>query len=145
MTKFDLKITDEVGEYGNITELHLGDAVERFATSLSFWSAEDYRSQWLNSIGETLQGKQGFLLESLVGPVAEHNFVIVWVMYPVGDAIYFQERLLELPSEIKRVDDLHGLMKPLETVNEDGEKISTWKVERKHLDAYFRKCKRSFN
>lgn len=145
MGEFDLKITDEVGEYGNISELHLGDTIERFATSLEFWSAEDYRVQWLNSIGGALEGKQDFLLESLGAPLAKHNFVIVWVMYPAGDMINFQERLLDLSPDFKEVDDLHGLIGPLETVSEDGQKISTWKVERKHLEAYFRKCKRNFN
>lgn len=143
--QFDLRITDEGNEDGNITELRLGATVEKFRTSLGFWSAEDYRVHWLTSIGEALQGKQDFLLESLGAPLAKHNFVIVWVMYPAGDMIYFQERLLDLSPEFKEVDDLHGLIGPLETVSEDGQKISTWEVERKNLEAYFRKYKRDFN
>lgn len=136
MSGFEIRITDEKSEGCRITELVLGSDRERFATSLSFWSAEDCYAHWFENLGMALAGKRGILIESLDGPLEALNFVLMWVMYPVDDVVYFQEKLFKIPPDLKEIENIGDHLEELELVNEDGDRISTWSVSRKAIEDF---------
>jgi hypothetical protein len=117
--------------------LTLGASVERFRSSLNYWTVVDYQRQWgtaLRSLGER---SVSALVVSIEEP-AFMNFLDWWVIYCDGETVYFQEQLcfFEEGGEVFDVNDFQRFIRPHRRYSDEGEKISEWAVERKEIERF---------
>ncbi|SRR5690606_3439636 len=135
MKKFSIYLTDENidswGELSAIGGMQLGDFEESFHASLSYWTREQYLSQWREAVSRLLSGEHiSALITAMYNP-KRSNFITWWPMYLVGRKVYIQNQILfleelETPFNEK---ELYNFISKRETSSEDGEKISEWCVD----------------
>ena len=112
-------------------EIQIGDFKESFFPEFSFWVKSDYESHWNEASSHLLDGKSVSFITSISEPDTS-NFIRSWACYPVGEYLVFQEQILFL-NDLERPFNLqepHKNSLPYESVDEDGNKISEWKVRR---------------
>ncbi|XZN94686.1 MAG: hypothetical protein ACM65K_17590 [Microcoleus sp.] len=111
--------------YGSI---QIGSFQEKFFSSLSFWSMQDYEFHWKKALQRIVSDyKSSCLITSMYDP-ARANYIEWWPIYRNQNLLYFQNGILLLDS----IKDSFDISDPFQYVpereinTEQGEKISEW-------------------
>lgn len=134
MSRFSIQFLpnaeEAAGSATRIGEIHIGEFKERFESSIEFWTAARYESQWAEALSRLGPEKaKSCLITSITDP-ATANFVFWWPMYLVGDNVHFQNHVL-FTSEVRGTfdpNDPYFHVPERRVTNEDGERISEWVV-----------------
>jgi hypothetical protein len=115
-----------------VGEIQLGDYRESFHAVTGYWSTQDYEASWTAALRRLLAGGAvSCLVTSLTDP-QEATFITAWPLYlnQETEEVYVQNQILfldELPAPF--APDLPWeSVDPRTTVDEDGRKISEWKI-----------------
>lgn len=118
--------------------LVLGVGRETFLASLFQWRAQDYERQWAQAIAALLKGKKKAALITTYGSPEVATHLEWWPMYLVGNTVYFQNQLLfyhQLPRRFS-IESSFSFLGDRNTVNEEGKKISEWRVPLTEVEAF---------
>jgi hypothetical protein len=110
--------------------IRLGEEEESFFAPISFWGRQEYLNSWYSSLCLGLERRQhSVLVTSMLDPESA-NFLMVWVMYFVGESVHIQNSVVFLDDVVPgfNVDDVNTYVGVREVVNEDGDRISEWVV-----------------
>lgn len=130
----NLTIGKQISDYGGeqILEgtLVIGDFTEDFHASTSYWDRKKYLSQWRRGLEAIRDGSEKSAVITDMYDPATANFIFWWVMYRLGGDIYIQNHVLFMEDLDKPFSErnLHEFIPERDTVTEEGEPISEWKV-----------------
>jgi hypothetical protein len=113
-----------------VGEIIIGEYLERFEVSTSFWSVEDYQEHWKQAIRRVINGEdKSCLITSMYNPESA-NFIFWWPIYRVESEVFIQNQVLFLNDETIPFNprDPYASVKDRETLTEDGLPISEWVV-----------------
>lgn len=102
---------------------------ERFSSSMSFWTKNQYEEQWKSAILRLRNGHPVTCLVTSVEDPRNANFFRTWVLYRISDSdVAAQERILfseQLPGRFdpSRAWDFAGVRRD---IDEDGNRVSEW-------------------
>lgn len=116
----------------------IDDFKESLYIPISYWSLEDYKKSWRKSIKEGLQKKNHAALAVSMHEPENTNFVFIWALYFIGNTAHIQNKVLFIEEHPNfTIDSINDCIRPRETHNEDGMKISEWNTDIKSiLDFY---------
>jgi hypothetical protein len=120
--------TEHEGAFVAVGVLRIGDFVEQFEASLSYWDRETYLSQWRDALLRLLNGeKKSAIVTSMHDPITA-NFIFWWVMYLVDEIVYVQNHVLFLDELGQPFNEnkLYQFIPTRETQTEEGDAISEW-------------------
>jgi hypothetical protein len=131
---------DEQDPMVAIGKLRLRDHDEYFESVLGFWGADDYERSWSVGLRRVLAGETTSCLATSVTNPPTANFVEVWPLYREGNDVYVQNCLIFLDqlSHEFDADAPWESVSPRETVDEDGQVISEWKVNLTDIREFLR-------
>jgi CdiI N-terminal domain len=111
-------------------ELRLGEVHEYFQSVLGFWELGDYTKSWAIGLRRILAGASISCLATSVTDPATANFIETWPLYREGADVYVHNKYLFLDQLTSEFDPTApwGSIGPRSVVNEDGQRISEWKV-----------------
>lgn len=110
--------------------LRLGGVQESFFSPVSYWGKHEYLGSWFASLCVGLEKRQhSVLVTSMLDPESS-NFLMVWVLYYVGEFAHVQNHVVFLDEvgDGFDVSDVNSYVGPREVEDEDGDKISEWIV-----------------
>ncbi|GLU45650.1 hypothetical protein [Nocardiopsis ansamitocini] len=118
----------EAGATGRIV---VGDFIEIFYMDLSYWSVDDYKRSWRDSIQVIIDEKEkdSCLVASITDPKVS-NFIFCWPLYRRGQDVIVQNSIIfldELEKDFNPFEPWSSVRSRL-TVDEDGNSISEWRV-----------------
>lgn len=132
MANFSIGFTgfDEHDPLVAIGELRLGEVHEYFQSVLGFWELDDYARSWTTGLRRILAGASISCLATSVTDPASANFVEVWPLYREEADVYVQNRFVFLDQLTHEFDPQAPWesLGPRSVVNEDGQRISEWRV-----------------
>ncbi|NHX02168.1 hypothetical protein [Pseudomonas koreensis] len=145
---FEILLEKEPSEHFGVQALRglirLGDQEESFFAPISFWGRQEYLSSWYSSLSRGLERRQhSVLVTSMLDPELA-NFLMVWVLYFVGESVHIQNNVVFLDDVVLGFngDDVNTYVGEREVVNEDGDKISEWVVPLSEVLSFKEKLKR---
>lgn len=116
-------------------EIQLGEHSESFVSPIGFWTRADYEAQWRRGVERAAKdSRPSCLLTSIAAP-QDSDLIRWWLLYPVGDCVFAREGLL-IRSALTQpfdADDPYALIPPRERLNEDGQEISEWELDKRSL------------
>lgn len=104
--------------------------IEDFHVPLSYWDRNEYLSQWTKGLEAIFEGsKKSAFITAMYNP-ATANFIFWWVIYRVGNDVYIQNHVLFVDELKERFNesDFIKYVPERETITEDDDPISEWKV-----------------
>jgi hypothetical protein len=112
-------------------EIWINDLKETFESSIVFWSPEKYYKQWQEGLERCLMNKTSCLFTNMLNP-QNANFLRLWALYPLNKKVFLQEQIYFLDSLpfLFNLERPYQLIKQFETINEEGDEISTWEIAR---------------
>ena len=126
------------GERARYAIIRLDDFTDRLAVPLVYWTAADYRRQWREAVRRTVEGHpRSALITSMREPTSA-NFIQWWPLYRVDQTVFVQHQILfmdTIPGPF-RPDDWYEHVHDRRTCNEDGERLSEWRVSVGDLQAF---------
>ena len=143
MSKFSIKLlsdfyfepdSNEKYQYGEIV---IGDFKEKFLSSLSFWSSEDYTKHWTNSLKKLdLRNKSGLIID-MYNP-EKSKTIEWWILYKTDTLVYLQNSLLFLEdlNSVFKIDKIIEYIPERQTYSDDGELISEWCILLKSIEEF---------
>ena len=130
---FYFRFKDEIvywfDEYVEVGEIKILDFTEGFFSSISYWNMSDYLNHWRKGLERIGQGLDSAFITNMIDP-ENANFIEWWVVYVEGDWAYIHNQLLffdQLEAPFQK-DNIYASISPRETYDEDGQKISEWKI-----------------
>ncbi|WP_242206052.1 MULTISPECIES: hypothetical protein [unclassified Pseudomonas] len=123
--------------------IRLGEEEESFFAPISFWDRQEYLNSWYSSLCLGLERRQhSVLVTSMLDPESA-NFLMVWVLYFVGESVHIQNSVVFLDDVVPgfNVDDVNTYVGVREVANEDGDRISEWVVPLSELLGFKEKLK----
>jgi len=131
---FDLELSNETIEYEGdealLGKIHIDNFSENFQASTSYWDRCKYLSQWKDGLNNIINGGSKSAIITTMYDPSTANFIFWWVMYAVGDDVFIQNHVLFI-EDLKEPFNESNFAKYVpvrETVNEEGDTISEWKV-----------------
>lgn len=123
---WQLSITED-----GLGSIQIDDFKESFQADLSFWSKSDYEHHWDRATQALNKGSPVVFITSITDPMTS-NFIRSWACYPTSGDLIFQEQILFLDDLEKpfNLEKPHSNCLPYESVTEDGEGISEWRISR---------------
>ena len=127
---FAIELFDEDSETKRTASglISIGSFQERFSAPLDFWSMNDYRRHWSDSVDFLIStGKDSCLITAMHNPNTA-NFIQWWLLYPRGNSVFIQNQLLFLNA----LPDAFNVLKPYlqvparQVINDEGVPISEW-------------------
>ena len=120
-------------------EIAFGENWDSFLASVSIWTPNEYRVQWLRAARDILgvTGRSAFVT-SLTDLDTDDEATTVWPAWRQDGLIYIQQRLL-VPGAFRGIldmDSLPQLVGDLHLINEDGDQLSTGRVTASDLAAF---------
>lgn len=112
-------------------EIRINDFSEFFHASLSYWSREDYISQWKRALKMIQDGKsESALITNMYNPKYA-NFIIWWVLYRDKKKVAIQNYMLFMDNleEPFRADRFEQYIPERKLFTEEGEPISEWEID----------------
>ncbi|WP_081265239.1 hypothetical protein [Pseudomonas fluorescens] len=144
---FEILLEKEPSEHFGVQALRglirLGDEEESFFAPISFWGRQEYLSSWYSSLCRGLERRQhSVLVTSMLDPELA-NFLMVWVLYFVGESVQIQNSVVFLDDVVPGFNgsDVNTYVGEREVVNEDGDKISEWVVPLSEVLSFKEKLK----
>lgn len=119
------KFGDAVGR------IQIGSFTEDFHVSAEYWKPQQYEEQWNEALRQLLLGaSEGCFIASLDNPFVPGGRVFLWVFYRDGSDVVFQNLFLSLEECQPRFvpEEAREWIPVRETVSEDGDPISEWRV-----------------
>lgn len=118
----------------------IGDFEERFESSLSYWSVEDYKEHWRQALERIKAGEiKSSLITNMYDPPTA-NFIVWWPLYREGQHVYIHNGFLlmdELDEPFNpRLPYLH--VADRRTVGEDGGQISEWETTVTEIEEFLK-------
>ena len=128
---------DRDGESFLLGAIEGPDLQEDFWAPMGYWGRERYESQWCDGIRTLLAGRPAALVVSMRDPGIA-NFIDLWLMYPMGETIVLQNKMLVLSSPSVAFDErgIDASVPVYREYDEDGDRISQWEMPRKHFSAF---------
>ncbi|WP_137169734.1 hypothetical protein [Marinomonas sp. FW-1] len=134
MRTFSLELNNEVvvshGEEVLFGEINIHSFSEKIRSPISYWNRKRYLSQWRFGLNEIISGnKKSAIVTSMYDPI-NANFIVIWPLYLIEEDVFIQNRILFMEDlkEPFNESKMSAYIDDRETVNEDGEAISEWKV-----------------
>ena len=118
----------ELSQRGRIT---LGAFSEQFISPLVFWTADDYRKQWIEAAQRIIDSAERSCFVTSMYESPSSGVIFLWPAYRLGEEVYFQHRLI-LPEHVKGIYDPlnpYAQIGERETKSEEGEQISEWQID----------------
>ena len=115
------------GALGKIT---IGDFREDIFVNLCSWNQDRYRQQWKRAVSRIVSGESQSALIVEYGDPPDLNYVMLWPMFRVADAVYIQNRMLFF-SQLTipfSPDSPWDSIEDRKTVNPEGQQISEWRT-----------------
>lgn len=122
--------------------IQLGSHQEVFHAVLGFWSAEEYRASWIAALRRLVSGAEVSCLLTSVSNPEEAEFFTAWPLYRSGDDVYVQNQLIfvdELGHDFDP-DAPWESVGPHASVDEDGNRISEWRLDRADIEGFIAKA-----
>jgi CdiI N-terminal domain len=121
---------DEQDPMVAIGVIRLGEDHERFESVLGFWGLDDYKAIWTAGLRRLVAGASTSCLATSITDPSSANFVEVWPLYREESDAYVQNQLLVLDQLPREFDptELWESVDPRSVVDEDGQRISEWRV-----------------
>jgi hypothetical protein len=120
--------------------IQIGDFRETFLANLAYWSADDYRRSWRESftVLDAESPSTSCMVTSITEPEAS-NFIFCWPLYRIGESVFVHNSIIFLEELEERFDPAAPWrsVRPRETVNEDGHRISEWRTTMTALRQFF--------
>ena len=110
-------------------EIQIDTFKETFECDHRYWSMNKYKEQWEEAKTKIIKKQPAMFITSILNPRFS-SFARVWICYPIGDELVFQEQLLfynQLNSPFD-IGNPHKHISSYESVTEDGERISEWRT-----------------
>jgi hypothetical protein len=140
--QFYIRFRDEVtqadGETFEVGEIKIADFTESFHSATTYWNKNDYLNQWKKALERIRQGfESSCFITSMCNPLYA-NFIFWWVVYIEGDWAHIQNHIFFLNelSEPFQVDKIYSYIQKREIYNEDGNKISEWKIRIEEIESF---------
>jgi CdiI N-terminal domain len=110
--------------------LRLGEQNEYFESVLGFWGTDEYEEIWTAGLRRLIVGASTSCLATSITYPPNTNFVEVWPLYREESDVYVQNHLIFLEQLSHELDPAAPWesVSPRSVVNEDGERISEWRV-----------------
>jgi hypothetical protein len=123
---FYIRITEE-HKVLSIGEIKIGNMLETFDMAMGYWTASEYKSQWIDGLKRVALGKDSALITSLTDPTSA-NYIVWWTLYARGSEVLVHNQLLILDhlTQAFKVDHPYAHVPSYSNRNEDGEEISEW-------------------
>jgi hypothetical protein len=117
---------DEDGYWGKII---VDDFNEVFFSNTTFFDKYSYQKQWRHAAELLLKEKKSYFLVDVHNPNTS-NFFMSWPCYLQGDIVYLQNwMILADQHPLDKVISNEADLGPLEFIDEDNQKISTWETD----------------
>ena len=134
-TRADSKF-EEPSVTGLIT---IGDYQEEFVVSLLTWKVDDYVRQWKAGL-ERLKHESASCLVAAMRDLDVSDFINWWILYRIDDDVYIQNQMVfaddaQRPTE----ENIYACIPERVTVNEDGYRISEWKISFSDIEEWIGK------
>jgi hypothetical protein len=120
----------------------LGEFREEFASSLSYWSRDDYEDQWREGIKRILSGDSdtSAIIVDIMSPDRTGSTLTWWPMYLDGNSVCFQMQIVmldRLPQGFRR-RDLYSHIQPRYVPRSDPSDLppSEWVLEKSELEEW---------
>lgn len=114
-----------------VGEISIGSFSEEFGVVTHYWAPRQYEEQWVSALGQLASGAvKGAIIASIDDPAIPGGRAWIWAFYRDGEDVVFQNILLfldECAPAFSPTDPL-PCVPDRETVSEDGEPISEWRV-----------------
>jgi hypothetical protein len=117
---------DEDGYWGKII---VDDFNEIFFSNTTFFDKATYQKQWRHAAELLLKEKKSYFLVS-VGDPNTSSFFISWPCYFQDNIVYLQNRIIfadQYPLDKVIFNEVD--LGPLQLIDEDDQKISTWETD----------------
>lgn len=133
------------GEKAAFGAIQIGHFQERFIASLNYWSMADYKNHWREALERVVGSKKKSCLITSITDPKNTNFITWWPVYKDGRFLRFQNQLLFL-EQLKspfNPSDPYKHISSRRIINDEGQKISEWRVSVKAVKNYLMSLKRS--
>ena len=125
--------------------IEINGEIEYFYAPANYWSQRKYLQSWRHSLLEGMSNNShAALLTSMRDPKSA-NFLSYWILYFELDAVYIQSGILFL-KEWKSVfspEVINSYFSEREDVDEDGQKISQWKIDHDSVSCFLNRLGQS--
>jgi len=129
---FDLSLGEEkimFEETGYMGKIIIGEFEEYFFSNDSFFKKEDYYKNWLKSVDDLFDFSKTFFLTNVYDPKYA-NFYMAWSCHIMDNIVYFQDCIIPCENYcLEEVIYSNVEMGDIEFVDDEGNKISTWKTD----------------
>ncbi|MGP6419379.1 hypothetical protein ACTZGP_11460 [Pseudomonas putida] len=148
---FEILLEKEPSDHFGVQALRglirLSDQEECFFAPISFWGRQEYLSSWYSSLCCGLEGRKHSVLVTSMLDSEFANFLMVWVLYFVGESVHIQNNVVFLNDVVPgfNVDDVNSYFGAREVVNEDGDRISEWVVPLSEILSFKEKLNAEIN
>lgn len=142
---FDISLPQKATIYNKLLYLRgtitIGVFSEPLDIPVHFWKISDYEKHWEKEIQRIKNGATKTALITAIFDDQSHC-TETWPLYKKNDHILIQNRLI-FPEELKScdIDNIANHVHKHETTNEDGNKISEWKIHKQDLYSFLNKLK----
>ena len=115
-------------EYG-LGQIQIDDFVESFESDHSYWSPQDYETQWKEARSRVDRGLPAIFFTSISAPDTA-NFYRTWICYPDRDELAFHEWVMFLDQLDApfNAQNPHVHIPEYQSHTEDGQPISEWRT-----------------
>jgi hypothetical protein len=110
-------------------QIRIGDFSERFEVDLSYWTMKRYVESWARAIDVLEMQEVSCLVASITDP-SSSNFCFCWSLYRSCNDVFVQQIVIffDMLTRPFDPDAPWESIPPRVTVNEEGDRISEWKV-----------------
>lgn len=108
----------------------IGDFEEYFTLPISFWSLDDYKKSWKNSLKEGIKNKNHAALAVSMYDPSKTNFIFIWTLYFEKNMVHIQNSMFFLDEHPGfNEKNINQFIEPREIYDDEGNKISEWDTE----------------
>lgn len=108
----------------------IDDFEENFTLPISYWSLDDYKKSWLNSLRQGIENKDHAALPVSMYDLSSANFIFIWKIYFENIIVHIQNSMIFLDQYPGfKIEKINQFIKPRRTHNDEGMKISEWDTD----------------
>lgn len=108
----------------------INDFKENFTLPISYWSLDDYKKSWSNSIKQGIENKNHAALPVSMYDLSHANFIFLWTLYFENNIVHAQNSMFFLDEHPGfKIENINQFISPRETHDDEGTKISEWDTD----------------
>lgn len=134
----------QLSPYGDpMGEIRIDTSTERFSIDTSYWSLEQYETQWRSALRQLSEGASaGCVIASISYSSTANLAADLWVFYREGETVIFQNRLVLVPEMVPQFEPAspEQWLPAREQFSEEGQPISEWMVDARNLRTCVRRA-----